>query len=167
MNHPVFCNECQRHTAIALPGDPGQYTDSLIDCPCGDRSVVPRIVDGEWVLVAICDLAIAPSVKNGMQPVNNPLIEHRLKADPFLFLAACSAVAWWQSEDLKDPADAFDALLKLIKAVENSDVWGQGKHSGDCTSHAHTCFRCMLEDYAETGERILSKMRNDGTINRK
>jgi len=34
-----------------------------------------------------------------------------------------------------------------ISEIQKQEYWKSGKHLGDCTHHATTCFRCLVEEY--------------------
>lgn len=49
--------------------------------------------------------------------------------------------------DLSDPLRALDWAARLFGSLETDPLYAGGIHHGDCTKHAHTCTRCVVERY--------------------
>lgn len=58
-----------------------------------------------------------------------------------LLMAADARLAgdWWSAPS------ALEWARRLSASLETDEMYAEGLHHGDCTRHAHTCSRCVVE----------------------
>lgn len=88
-----------------------------------------------------------------MTPPSAPTGERKFvqKREAAVALLAADALI---SEDFYKAEAALNWARNLEHAVDTDPMWAKGRHEGDCTKTAHTCCRCVLEEFEAKAEKI-------------
>ena len=106
-------------------------------------------------LVGCCCLLSESLADSDIGRMTNPrLVENEL-SDRALFLATCISVGWWIGDDVDSAADVPRYLSELVEQLSKHPGWQDGGHEGDCTQQPATCYRCLIEGWADEGKQIL------------
>ena len=81
------------------------------------------------------------------------LVEQELQANPTLNLIAGILYAQWDHED--NIPEGVEHWNNVFLKTLATDYWVNGKHEGDCTSQAHTCCRCLVEDMTDQAKQLM------------
>jgi len=88
---------------------------------------------------------------------NIRLVENELKADKRLYLIAMLNFYAFDTDFYDSFDEAVLGFNNMLREIEISSYWKDGRHDGDCTKQCHSCFRCLVEEFTDEAKEMISK----------